>query len=77
MGGKAKTLEDLREGGLSGGVALLREYIGADEKKRKLVTQILLRLAAEMGEGLWKSVGQYWRSLGESIEQKYRSSAET
>ncbi len=76
MGGKAKTLDDLREGGLSGGVALLREYVGADEKKRKLVAQILLRLAAEMGEGLWKSVGQYWRSLGESIEQKYRSSAE-
>lgn len=77
MGGKAKTLEDLREGGFAGGVALLREYIGADEKKRKLVTQILLRLAAEMGEGLWKSAGQYWRSLGESIERKYRETSES
>ncbi len=77
MGGKAKTLEDLREGGFSGGLALLREYIGTDEKKRKLVTQILLRLAAGMGGGLWKSVGQHWRALGESIEQKYRGSAES
>ena len=34
-GGRTKTLEDLRSGGLAAGAALLREYAGADEEKKK------------------------------------------
>ena len=32
MGGKARTLDDVQEMGLSGAVALVKEYAGADEK---------------------------------------------
>ena len=76
MHGKTKTLDDLREGGFSGGMALLREYIGTDEKRRKAMTQILLRLASEMTGELRRTAGQYLRSLGENIGRKRREKNE-
>ena len=35
LSGKARTLDDLRGGGLAGGAALLKQYAGADEEKKE------------------------------------------
>ena len=43
-GGKIKTLEDLHSGGLSSGIALIKEYAGADESKKKMLSDLMGRL---------------------------------
>ena len=45
LSGKARTLDDLRSGGLAGGAALLKQYAGADEEKKKIIAEIFRRLA--------------------------------
>ena len=50
MGGKARTLDDVQEMGLSGAVALVKEYAGADEKTRRILAEIFKRLAVDIGE---------------------------
>lgn len=48
LSGKARTLDDLRGGGLSGGAALLRQYAEADEEQKKILTEIFRRLAVDV-----------------------------
>ena len=66
-GGRTKTLEDLRSGGLAAGAALLREYAGADEEKKKIITEIFRRLAVDVKDELVKAAGASVRRAGESI----------
>ena len=71
MGGKARTLDDVQEMGLSGAVALVKEYAGADEKTRRILAEIFKRLAVDIGEevatsaqdGLKQATG-FLRNLG-------------
>ena len=71
MGGKARTLEEVQEMGLSGAIALVKEYAGADEKTRRILLDIFKRLAADVGEevastaqdGL-KQAADFLRNLG-------------
>ena len=66
-GGRTKTLEDLRSGGLAAGAALLREYAGADEEKKKIISEIFRRLAVDVKDELVKAAGAGVRRAGESI----------
>ncbi len=54
-GGTRHTLEEIHFGGLTGGAALLRAFASADEEKRRLITDKLKGLAAEVAEELKKS----------------------
>lgn len=71
MGGKARTLDDVQEMGLSGAVALVKEYAGADEKTRRILVETFKRLAVDIGEevatsaqdGL-KQATEFLRNLG-------------
>lgn len=56
-GGRTKTLEELRSGGLAAGAALLREYAGADEEQKKIITEIFRRLAVDVKDELVKAAG--------------------
>lgn len=58
LSGKARTLDDLRTGGLAGGAALLRQYSGADEQDKKIIAEIFRRLAVDVKEELRKAAGQ-------------------
>ena len=77
MGGKARTLEDVQEMGLGGAVALVKEYAGADEKTRRILTEIFKRLAVDIGEeavssaqdGLKQATG-FLRNLGRKKADK-------
>ncbi len=70
LDGKAKTLEDLR--GVSSGMALLKAYIGADERKRKVLFEIFSRLAADVGDEIGKIMEQHWKAAGDKLEQVRR-----
>ena len=67
MGGRAKTFEDLRKGGFSGWAALWKEYAGADERKKQILTEIFGRLAIDVKDELMKAAGQSLRSAGHGI----------
>ena len=58
LSGKARTLDDLRSGGLAGGAALLKQYAGADEEKRKIISEIFRRLAVDVKDELKKAAGE-------------------
>ena len=61
LSGKARTLDDLRSGGLAGGAALLKQYNGADEKDKKIITEIFRRLASDVKDEMKKAVEcGYW-----------------
>lgn len=70
LDGKAKTLDDLR--GVSSGIALLKAYIGADERKRKVLFEIFGRLASDMGDEIGKAIEQYWKAAGDRLGQVRR-----
>ena len=55
MGGKAKTLDDVQEMGLSGAVALVKEFAVSDEKTRRILTEVFKRLAVDIGEEMASS----------------------
>ena len=58
LSGKARTLDDLRTGGLAGGAALLKQYSGADEQDKKIIAEIFRRLEVDVKEELKKAAGQ-------------------
>ena len=68
-GGKIKTLEELRSGGLSSGVALIKEYAGADEKKKKMLSDLMSRLAVDVREELRKAAEEKLKTVGEDFRQ--------
>ena len=69
LGGKVKTLDDLRDGGLGSGVALMKEYIGADEKKKKLIGEIMKRLATDMKAELQKAANHRLKTAEKSVQK--------
>ena len=52
---------------LAAGAALLREYAGADEEKKKIISEIFRRLAVDVKDELVKAAGAGVRRAGESI----------
>ena len=68
-GGKIKTLEDLRSGGLGSGIALIKEYAGTDEKKRKMLSDLMGRLAVDVKDELRKAAGEKLKKAGEDVRQ--------
>ncbi len=52
------TFEDLRKGGLSGWAALWKEYAGADERKKQILTEVFGRLAIDVKDELMKAAGR-------------------
>ena len=69
MGGKARTLDDVQEMGLSGAVALVKEYAGADEKTRRILVETFKRLAVDIGEGGVLSPG--WPEAGHRLPAQF------
>ena len=72
LSGKARTLDDLRSGGLAGGAALLKQYAGADEEKKKIIVEIFRRLAVDVKDELKKAAGEGFegvkKAAGEGLE---------
>lgn len=58
VSGKMRTLDDLRSGGLVGGAALVKGYIGADEKKKHIIGETFRRLAIDIKEEVVRSAGE-------------------
>ena len=58
LSGKARTLDDIRSGGLAGGAALLKQYAGADEEQKKILNEIFRRLAVDVKDELKKAAGE-------------------
>ena len=69
MGGKIKTLEELQSGGLSGSIALLKEYIGADDKKKKIINEIVKRLATDLRGELRKAAEDRLKTAEQGLRQ--------
>lgn len=68
-GGKIKTVEDLHTGGLSSGIALIKEYAGADESKKKMLSDLVGRLKVDAKEELRRAAEEKWKSVGEDFRQ--------
>ena len=60
---KIRTLDDLHSGGLTGRTALLRGYINADEKKKKIIAEVLHRLAVDVGDELKRAAEDELKSM--------------
>ena len=67
LSGKARTLDDLRAGGLAGGAALLKQYSGADEEDKKIISEIFRRLAVDVKAELKKAAGQSLKTAEKSL----------
>ena len=72
LSGKARTLDDLRNGRFSGGAALLKQYAGADEEQKKIINEVFRRLAVDVKAELKKAAGESLegvkKAAGESFE---------
>ena len=59
-------------GGLAGGAALLKQYAGADEEKKKIIAEIFRRLAVDVKDELKKAAGEGFegvkKAAGEGLE---------
>ena len=69
-GGKIKTLDDLRTGGLSSGLALLKGYITADDQKKKMLSELMGRLTDNARDELRRTAGEKLKSAEQDIRQK-------
>ena len=69
-GGKIKTLDDLRTGGLSSGLALLKGYITADEQKKKMLSELMSRLTDNAKGELRRTAEEKLKSAEQDIRQK-------
>ena len=67
LSGKARTLDDLRAGGLAGGAALLKQYSGAEEKEKKIISEIFRRLAVDVKAELKKAAGESLKTAEKSL----------
>ena len=67
LSGKARTLDDLRAGGLAGGAALLKQYSGAGEKEKKIISEIFRRLAVDVKAELKKAAGESLKTAEKSL----------
>ena len=59
-------------GGLAGGAALLKQYAGADEEKKKIIAEIFRRLAVDVKDELKRAAGEGFegvkKAAGEGLE---------
>ena len=69
QGGKMRTLDDLRSGGFAAQAALLRSYIGADEKKKQIITELMRRLAVDVKDELMKAAGGGIRAATQALSE--------
>ncbi|MBQ4583248.1 MAG: DUF2974 domain-containing protein [Oscillospiraceae bacterium] len=69
-GGKIKTLDDLRTGGLSSGLALLKGYITADEQKKKMLSELMGRLTDNAKGELRRTAEEKLKLAEQDIRQK-------
>ena len=69
QGGKMRTLDDLRSGGFAAQAALLRSYIGADEKKKQIITELMRRLAIDVKDELMKAAGGGLRAATKALSE--------
>ena len=69
-GGKIKTLDDLRTGGLGSGLALLKGYITADDQKKKMLSELMGRLTDNARDELRRTAGEKLKSAEQDIRQK-------
>ena len=69
-GGKIKTLDDLRTGGLGSGLALLKGYITADEQKKKMLSELMGRLTDNAKDELRRTAEEKLKSAEQDIRQK-------
>lgn len=69
-GGKIKTLDDLRTGGLGSGLALLKGYITADDQKKKMLSELMGRLTDNAKDELRRTAGEKLKSAEQDIRQK-------
>ena len=67
LSGKARTLDDLRAGGLAGGAALLKQYSGAGEEEKKIIAEIFRRLAVDVKSELKKAAGEGLKTAEKSL----------
>ena len=67
LSGKARTLDDLRAGGLAGGAALLKQYNGANEEDKKIISEIFRRLAVDVKAEMKKAAGQSLKTAEKSL----------
>ena len=67
LSGKARTLDDLRAGGLAGGAALLKQYSGAGEEEKKIIAEIFRRLAVDVKAELKKAAGEGLKTAEKSL----------
>lgn len=67
QGGKMRTLDELRGGGLAASAALVRSYIGADEKKKQIISELMRRLAVDVGAELKKTAGGGIKAAGQAL----------
>ena len=65
-GGKIKTLDDLR----GGGFALLKEYVGADDQKKKMLSALMSSLNEHARGELRRAAEEKLRSAEQDIRQK-------
>ena len=68
-GGKIKTLDDLRTGGISSGLALLKEYAGADEQKKKMLSELMGRLTANAKGELRKAAEEKLKAAEQDVRR--------
>ena len=69
LSGKARTLDDLRSGGLVSGAALLKQYAGADEQKKKIISEIFRRLAVDVKDELKKALNEGLEGVKKAVKR--------
>ena len=68
LSGKVRTLDDLRSGGLAGGAALVKGYIGADEKKKHIISETFRRLAVDIKDEVVHSAEESIKSATSALK---------
>ena len=67
QGGRLHKLEELWDGGVIGGVNLVREYAEADDETKSVLREQLRNLVAEVGEELLHTAGEGMASIRQRI----------
>ena len=55
--------------GFAAQAALLRSYIGADEKKKQIITELMRRLAIDVKDELMKAAGGGLRAATQALSE--------
>lgn len=77
LSGKARTLDDLRSGGLGGGAALLKQYAEADEEQKRIITEIFRRLAVDVKAELKRATEEGLEDVKTGLKKAAEEGLET